>query len=181
MSFVRTYNFKGAAIHAALFVCQPYRLPALTSSTLAVIAALALSALPVEARMARDTLAIELKNGGAVSLDIELAVTDQDRSLGLMFRTELADNQGMLFHYGKPQDLTMWMRNTYIPLDMLFIKGDGTIHRIEVRAEPLSEKVIAAGAPVAAVLELAGGAAERLGIKPGDRVRHSAFGTDKAN
>ena len=69
----------------------------------------------------------------------------------------------------------MWMHNTYIPLDMLFIRADGVIHRIEVKAEPLSDRVIASGGPTAAVLELAGGAAERLGIKSGDRVWHPAF------
>ena len=74
----------------------------------------------------------------------------------------------------------MWMRNTYISLDMVFIRADGVIHRIEARTEPMSERIISSEGPVAAVLELAGGAAERLGLKPGDRVRHSIFGT-KAN
>jgi uncharacterized membrane protein (UPF0127 family) len=92
-----------------------------------------------------------------------------------MFRTDLADNQGMLFPYSDARELSMWMRNTYIPLDMLFIRPDGVIHRIEARAEPMSEHVINSDGPVSAVLELAGGAAERLGLKPGDRVRHPAF------
>jgi hypothetical protein len=69
----------------------------------------------------------------------------------------------------------MWMHNTYIPLDMVFIRADGTVHRIEKRAEPLSDRIIASQGPVSAVLELPGGDAERLGLKPGDRVRHSIF------
>ncbi len=73
----------------------------------------------------------------------------------------------------------MWMRNTYISLDMVFIRDDGVIHRIEARTEPLSERIISAGGQVSAVLELAGGAAERLGIKAGDRVRHPVFDAAK--
>jgi uncharacterized membrane protein (UPF0127 family) len=69
----------------------------------------------------------------------------------------------------------MWMHNTYIPLDMVFIRADGTIARIEERAEPLSDRIISSGTAVAAVLELAGGASARLGIKPGDKVRYALF------
>ena len=81
----------------------------------------------------------------------------------------------MLFFYETPQEITMWMRNTYIPLDMVFIRADGTVHRIEARTEPLSEDIIASRGDVVACLELAGGAAERLGLKPGDRVDHRLF------
>jgi uncharacterized membrane protein (UPF0127 family) len=95
--------------------------------------------------------------------------------LGLMFRTSLADNAGMLFFYDRPQEITMWMRNTYIPLDMVFIRGDGIVHRIEAWTQPFSEEIISSGADVVACLELAGGAAERLGLKPGDRVEHALF------
>ena len=72
----------------------------------------------------------------------------------------------MLFPYKEPRELTMWMHNTYIPLDMVFIRPDGVVHRIEMRAEPMSERMISSEGPVAAVLELAGGAAERLGSRP---------------
>ena len=104
-------------------------------------------------------------------------MSDQEKALGLMFRTELADTTGMLFPYGSSHEITMWMRNTYIPLDMVFIKPDGVIHRIEARTEPLSEAIISSKGPVSAVLELAGGAAERLGLKAGDRVEHATFST----
>lgn len=97
-----------------------------------------------------------------------------------MFRTALADNMGMLFPYDGAQNVTMWMRNTYIPLDMLFIRADGTIHRIEAKTEPFSERMIEAGGDVAAVLELAGGASERLGIKAGDKVSHPYFKAGRA-
>ncbi len=92
-----------------------------------------------------------------------------------MFRKSLPENRGMLFPYGKPKEITMWMRNTYIPLDMVFIRADGVVHRIEARTEPLSERYIGSEGPVLAVLELAGGVAEKLGLKPGDRVRHPLF------
>lgn len=112
---------------------------------------------------------------GRRTLHVELADTLSEQALGLMYRTQIADDRGMLFVHPVPRELSMWMRNTYIPLDMVFIKSDGTVHRIEVKTEPMSEKVIASKGEVAAVLELAGGAAERLGLKPGDKVVHRHF------
>ncbi len=114
--------------------------------------------------------------GQETPIDVEMAEAPKEKELGLMFRTELADNRGMLFPYGAPQEVTMWMHNTYIPLDMVFLRADGTVHRIERRAEPLSDQIISSQGPVSAVLEMAGGATERLGLKPGDRVRHPLFG-----
>lgn len=115
---------------------------------------------------------------GTHTLNVEIAETPEEQALGLMFRTELAENRGMLFTHRTPRELTMWMRNTYIPLDMVFIRADGTVHRIEERTEPFSERIVASQGPAAAVLEIAGGEAERLGIKAGDTVRHRHFGTD---
>ena len=121
---------------------------------------------------------LQLMTGsGPVQLDVEVADDPREQSMGLMFRTALDDRRGMLFLHGEPRDLAMWMRNTLIPLDMVFIRADGIVHRVEVNTEPLSERVIAAGAPVTAVLELAGGAAGRLGLKAGDKVMHRHFGT----
>ena len=91
------------------------------------------------------------------------------------WRETLADTAGMLFPYNPPRELTMWMKNTYIPLDMVFIRADGIVHRIEERTEPFSETVIASRGDMAAVLELAGGAAQRLGLKAGDRVDYPLF------
>ncbi len=126
------------------------------------------------AKMRKETLTL-VTGAGERSMSVEVADTIEEKSMGLMFRTSLADNAGMLFPYSPPQELTMWMKNTYIPLDMVFIKADGTVHRIEVRTEPLSERVVASQGDVTAVLELAGGAAERLGLTAGDRVVHPHF------
>jgi uncharacterized membrane protein (UPF0127 family) len=113
--------------------------------------------------------------GGPKTIDVEIAATPEQQALGLMFRTSLADDKGMLFPYGEARELTMWMKNTYIPLDMVFIRADGTVHRIAAKTEPLSERIVYSEGPVTAVLELAGGAAERLGLKPGDRVRDPRY------
>ena len=103
---------------------------------------------PVEAKMRVDRLTIERAAGGPLALDVEVAMSEQEKALGLMYRTELSDTAGMLFPYGGSHEITMWMRNTYIPLDMLFIRADGVIHRIEASAEPLSDRVIASQGPV---------------------------------
>lgn len=129
---------------------------------------------PLSAKMRSDRLWLVTQTG-EVAIDIEVAETAQEKALGLMFRTTLGDHEGMLFPAERQQELSMWMRNTYIPLDMVFIRADGIVHRIEVRTEPFSEKVIGSQGPVAAVLELPGGATERFGLKPGDRVRHPLF------
>ena len=105
-------------------------------------------------------------------IDIEIAETNHQKALGLMYRQHLAEQNGMLFTYDQPQELTMWMKNTFIPLDMIFIKAGGIVHRIEANTEPLSETIIASNGNVVAVLELAGGVARRLGLKKGDQVLH---------
>jgi uncharacterized membrane protein (UPF0127 family) len=120
------------------------------------------------------TLEIVTKNGVHV-FTVEVARTDEERQRGLMFRKELAEGKGMLFDFKPDQDVAMWMRNPYIPLDMLFINGDGTIRRIAENTEPLSEKTIASGGPVRGVLEVIGGTARKLGIAPGDKVAHPLF------
>src|ERR1700730_11101279 len=106
----------------------------------------------------------------------ELAKTPAQMTQGLMFRTSLAPDAGMLFEYQQPTAATMWMRNTLIPLDMLFVDAQGRIVNIQQRAVPQSLDVISAAAPVCVVIELNGGTAARLGIKPGDRVVPPIFG-----
>jgi uncharacterized membrane protein (UPF0127 family) len=135
----------------------------------------ALPSPPAGASMRVERLWLVTSAGKETPIDAEIAEEPEEKRLGLMFRTELADGRGMLFPYEEPHELTMWMHNTYIPLDMVFIRADGVIHRIEARTEPLSDRIIASEGPVLAVLELPGGAAERLGLKPGDRVRHPLF------
>jgi hypothetical protein len=112
---------------------------------------------------------------GVHGFAVELADNDADRGRGLMFRKELAEGRGMLFDFQREQDVSMWMQNTYISLDMLFIRGDGRILRIAENTEPLSTRIISSGGPVRAVLEVIGGTARKLGIAPGDRVAHPIF------
>ncbi len=107
--------------------------------------------------------------------DIEIARTEAQRSRGLMYRAELAPDAGMLFLFDPVREASMWMRNTFVALDMLFIAPDGRITGIAANTTPMSDAVIASGVPVRAVLELAAGTAARLGIKPGDTVRAAAL------
>jgi uncharacterized protein len=109
------------------------------------------------------------------AFQVEVAKNDADRAQGLMYRRNMAPDHGMLFDFARVQPISMWMQNTYIPLDMLFIRPDGTIARIAENAEPLSTRTIPSGEPVLAVLELNGGTAARLRLKPGDRVEHPLF------
>jgi uncharacterized membrane protein (UPF0127 family) len=122
----------------------------------------------------KDKLTLKTSTGEHV-IEIEVAETSEQKALGLMYRQKVPPNTGMLFPYDRPQELTMWMRNTYASLDMIFIKADGSVHRIEFGTEPLSERVISSGGAVTAVLELAAGEAKRLAIKPGDRVVYKTF------
>jgi len=119
-------------------------------------------------------LAIE-SGGKRIPFKVEIADTDERRALGLMYRTSLPADAGMLFDFKHDQDVAMWMRNTRIPLDMLFIDRTGRIVNIAERAVPFSEATISSAAPVLAVLELNGGTAARLGLKPGDRVIYPLF------
>jgi uncharacterized protein len=106
---------------------------------------------------------------------VEMASTPAEQANGLMFRRELPEGQGMLFDFHHEQPLSFWMKSTYIPLDMIFIRGDGRILRIAENTVPLSEALIPSGGPVRAVLEVNGGTAKKLGIAPGDRVAHPIF------
>lgn len=106
----------------------------------------------------------------------EVMRTDEERARGLMFRRYMPEDRGMLFDFKTEQPVAMWMKNTYLPLDMVFIARDGRIVNIAENTEPMSERTISSGAPVLSVLEINAGVAAKLGIKPGDRVRHSLFG-----
>lgn len=121
-----------------------------------------------------QTLEIVTRQGLQV-FAIELAVTDEERANGLMFRRELPEGRGMLFDFSPQREVAMWMKNTYISLDMIFIRADGRIHRIAENTEPESTRLIQSQGPVKAVLELPAGTARRLGIAPGDKVGHPLF------
>lgn len=117
----------------------------------------------------QQTLEIATKSGVHV-FSVDLAVTSEERQRGLMFRRSVPEFYGMLFDFKDEQEVQMWMKNTYVPLDMIFISGDGRIHSIAERTEPESERIISSRGPVRAVLEVVGGTARKLGIEPGDRV-----------
>ncbi|RED50983.1 DUF192 domain-containing protein [Aestuariispira insulae] len=106
---------------------------------------------------------------------VEVARTEKQRARGLMFRKGLEERAGMLFDYGYPQRASMWMKNTLIPLDMLFVRSNGIIEKIVERTTPHSLSTISSKGEVRAVLELKGGMAEKLGIAVGDRVQHPIF------
>jgi uncharacterized membrane protein (UPF0127 family) len=150
------------------------------SLSLAVAAFLALvsvMAQSVVARAAEPLQRLEIASAGGKThvFQIELARTPEEREKGLMFRRYMPKDRGMLFDFGRPEPAAMWMENTYLPLDMLFIRANGTIARIETRTEPMSRRVIPAGEPVLGVLELNSGVCDELGIKAGDRVTHPMF------
>jgi uncharacterized membrane protein (UPF0127 family) len=122
----------------------------------------------------QHTLEIASKTG-VHAFSVEIAQNDAERAKGLMFRKKLPEGQGMLFDFQHEQDVAFWMENTYIPLDMIFIRGDGRILRIAENTVPLSRRMIPSGGPVRAVLEVIGGTSRKLGIAPGDRVAHPIF------
>jgi uncharacterized membrane protein (UPF0127 family) len=114
-------------------------------------------------------------SGGTRSFSVELASTGPALDRGLMYRRSLPAGQGMLFDFGSEQRITMWMKNTYLPLDMIFIGVDGRISRIAANTKPLSTSLISGGR-ARYVLEVNAGAARKLGIAVGDRVSHPAIG-----
>jgi uncharacterized membrane protein (UPF0127 family) len=121
-----------------------------------------------------DTLEIVGKTG-VHPFTVELAVTEEQRERGLMFRRELPEGHGMLFKFEPDQVIAMWMHNTYISLDMIFIRGDGRILRIAENTTPESDRIISSGGPARGVLEVIGGTARKLRLAPGDRVAHPWF------
>ena len=155
-------------------------------SVIAVVAVILLiramaAPLPAEGRGAGGverfepaTLEIRTRTGSH-RFTVEVARTARQHARGLMFRRRLAPDSGMLFLYRTSQPVTMWMKNTFIPLDILFVAADGRIVRIAQRTVPHSMQNIPSFGPVSAVLEVNGGTAARLGIRPGDRIVHPAF------
>ncbi len=123
----------------------------------------------------RGELDIETARGRQ-HFKIELAISQDQQVRGLMYRRTLAADAGMLFLYDDDHEIQMWMKNTLIPLDMIFIRADGTILSVAQRTVPQSLATIPSGGAARAVLEVNGGTAARLGIKPGDRVLYPAFG-----
>lgn len=140
-----------------------------------VLAAICLLALASAGSAASfEELEIVTKSG-VRSFQVEIATTDEERTKGLMFRKSLPEGTGMLFDFGEERMVVMWMKNTYVSLDMIFIRANGTIARIAENTTPLSEAHISAGTPVKGVLEVAAGTARKYGIVPGDKVGHRFF------
>ncbi|MDX1711521.1 MAG: DUF192 domain-containing protein [Rhodovibrionaceae bacterium] len=147
----------------------------LRSAALAFAVLLAPACLSAAEPFETDTLVIETADGESHRFEVELAVTAAQQGQGLMYRQSMDENAGMLFVERRERRWRMWMENTYIPLDMLFIDSGGRILRIVERTVPLSREIIASGQPAKAVLELNAGTANRLDIQVGDIVRHEAF------
>ncbi len=123
-----------------------------------------------------ERVVLESADGTRHDFTVLVAATPRAQQRGLMFREELAPDEGMLFFYAQPNDVGIWMKNTLIPLDILFVKPDGTITKIARNAQPGSLASINAGTPVAVVLEIPGGRAQELDVQPGSVVRHLVFG-----
>lgn len=140
-----------------------------------VVAGCVLASAPAGAASLQP-LEIVTKNGVQV-FSVEMATTEEEKQTGLMYRKELADGKGMLFDFNPEQEVSMWMKNTYVSLDMIFIRADGRILRIAENTEPMSTKIISSRGPARAVLEVVAGTAQKYGIRPGDRVGHPLFGS----
>ncbi|WP_213775417.1 DUF192 domain-containing protein [Bradyrhizobium sp. dw_78] len=143
-----------------------------------VVAAIALCVFSGRGAQAASVQPLEIATKTGVHVfSVEMATTEEEKTTGLMYRKELADGKGMLFDFSPEQEVSMWMKNTYISLDMIFIRADGRILRIAENTEPLSTRIIPSNGPVKGVLEVIAGTAQKYGIRPGDRVAHPLFGS----
>lgn len=124
----------------------------------------------------RSSLTFVRADGHSFPLAIEIATTPEQQHYGLMFRRSLPRDSGMLFTQESDRPISMWMKNTYIPLDMLFVRHDGTIAKIVTHAEPFNLTPISSDVPVSGVIEINAGEADRLGLKTGDKVLFPGFG-----
>jgi uncharacterized membrane protein (UPF0127 family) len=152
---------------------MPGRLVMSLAAAFVVLATLCIA--PAARAASVQPLEIATRSGVHV-FSVEMATTEEEKQNGLMWRKELPDGKGMLFDFSPEQQISMWMKNTYIPLDMIFIRADGRILRIAENTEPLSTKIISSGGLAKGVLEVIAGTAQKYGIQPGDRVAHPLFG-----
>lgn len=159
-----------AALMALQFCVCPLALVAYTAP-----AAMAQPADGQPQSLPTEKLTIETRQG-RFDFDVEIADEPGEQQIGLMYRKEMPPRHGMLFEFGQPRPVSMWMRNTFLPLDMVFVRPDGTVARVAERTEPFSETIIASGEPVSHVLELNAGISRLIGLKAGDRLLHPSFG-----
>jgi uncharacterized membrane protein (UPF0127 family) len=150
----------------------------LALSAVLPLAATALAAEPTgpQPPLPKEKLVIVGHGGPEHVFDVEIALTEQQQEIGDMFRTSIPEGTGMLFDWGYPRPSQMWMKNTLVSLDMMFINPDGTIRSIAERTTPRSLAVIDSHGPVRATLEVVGGTTSKLNIKVGDTVKHRIFG-----
>jgi len=156
------------------FVLKVARLRLMMPLVAASAVLVALCATPAARAASFQPLEIATKSGVQV-FSVEMATTEEEKTQGLMYRKELPDGKGMLFDFSPEQQISMWMKNTYISLDMIFIRADGRILRIAENTEPHSTKIISSGGLAKGVLEVIAGTAQKYGIQPGDRVAHPLF------
>ena len=152
------------------------RLLSALSLTLFVLVA---SLMPATAQSGSASSTLEplqiMTASGRHDFSVEVMRTDEERARGLMYRRFMAANRGMLFDFKTEQPIIMWMKNTYLPLDMIFIARNGSVTHVVADTEPLSERIISSNGPAFAVLEVNAGIAAKIGLKPGDRVQHPMF------
>jgi uncharacterized membrane protein (UPF0127 family) len=130
--------------------------------------------MPQAHAQALTPLTVETSSGSHRFM-VEIADNNASRAQGLMYRRELAADRGMLFDFKEEQNVSFWMQNTYVSLDIIFVGADGVVRRVEERATPLSERLIESGTAVRFVFEVPAGTSARLGIKRGSRVRHAVI------
>ncbi len=147
------------------------------SAIAAVRLAFVLLVLSVASACSADNRAVFHTSKGDFPFTVEVADTEASRERGLMFRTSLAPDAGMLFDYHHEQQASFWMQNTLIPLDMIFISADGVVKTIHINARPMDTTSIPSGVPIRFVMEIAGGRSEEIGLKVGDRFEHPRVGT----
>ncbi len=156
------------------------RRSALAGLALAALGPVARAQLPgpaaAQPELPKEKLVIVTRDGVRHDFSVEMATTGQQQETGLMFRPVVPPDGGMLFDWGVVRDSTMWMRNTIVPLDMVFIDPDGTVHHIAENTTPRSLATIPSDGGVRATLELAAGTAARLHIRVGDKVQQRIFG-----
>ena len=143
-------------------------------AALAFVACLIASAYSWAQDRALSLLTVDTATGPH-AFQVEVVDTDATRERGLMDRRYMAADHGMLFEFDRDEPVSFWMKNTYIPLDMIFIAPTGVVTHVVANAEPLSERVIPSGGPSIAVLELNGGTSAAIGLKAGDKVRYPFF------
>ena len=148
----------------------------LRSLVFAALCFTAMSASVLSAPLSPTSIEIDTSSGPH-NFDIEVMRTRAELEKGLMFRRQMAPDAGMLFDFGAPQRVAMWMKNTYLPLDMVFIAKDGRVVSVKQNAEPQSERIIGSGGDITGVLELNAGTAKRIDLKVGDQVHHPMFGS----